>query len=145
MHGLAAIWRHWPLLHAMTCIEMLCIPQGIISRGTLERMARLRANGTRVVLITGARTSTLIQRAPHLPQADAYVSENGGRIFYCDDCSTGKAEAFCEDMDWRERHSAVAGPSSQDEAEAADRQVGACCQRCLRSLLQRYAARKKAL
>lgn len=30
----------------------------------------------------GARTSTMLQRLPYLPVADAYVSENGGRIFW---------------------------------------------------------------
>ena len=30
----------------------------------------------------GARTSTMLQRLPYLPVANAYVSENGGRIFW---------------------------------------------------------------
>jgi hypothetical protein len=33
-------------------------------------------------LISGARLSTLLMRLPYLPAADAYVCENGGRIFY---------------------------------------------------------------
>jgi hypothetical protein len=35
-----------------------------------------------LVLISGMRTTTLFQRLPYLPRADAYVSESGGRIFY---------------------------------------------------------------
>ncbi|OEU17932.1 hypothetical protein FRACYDRAFT_161642, partial [Fragilariopsis cylindrus CCMP1102] len=33
-------------------------------------------------LISGMRTSTFLQRLPFLPKADAYATENGGRIFY---------------------------------------------------------------
>jgi hypothetical protein len=36
----------------------------------------------RLVLVSGMRTSTLLQRLPYLPRADAYCSEGGGRIFY---------------------------------------------------------------
>lgn len=86
----------------------------------------LRARGARIVLITGARTSTLLQRAPHLPPADAYVSENGGRIFYPrpDGAAAGAAAGrpsdrigdYEEDGAWRDAHAPVAGPSSQDGA-----------------------------
>ncbi|KAL7476775.1 hypothetical protein ACHAW6_002612 [Cyclotella cf. meneghiniana] len=37
---------------------------------------------TPFVLVSGMRTTTLFQRLPYLPRADAYVSESGGRIFY---------------------------------------------------------------
>lgn len=34
------------------------------------------------MLVSGMRSTTLFQRLPYLPRADAYVSESGGRIFY---------------------------------------------------------------
>jgi hypothetical protein len=58
---------------------------GAISQGTLERYAAARASGARLVVVSGARTPTLLQRLPFIPAADAYVSENGGRIFYPDE------------------------------------------------------------
>jgi hypothetical protein len=42
----------------------------------------LDARRVPLVLISGMRTTTLFQRLPYLPRADAYVSESGGRIFY---------------------------------------------------------------
>ena len=48
---------------------------GVISAATLRLFAALRSLGIRVVLISGARSSTLLQRLPFLPAADAYVCE----------------------------------------------------------------------
>lgn len=42
----------------------------------------LRKAGTKLVLVSGMRTSTLLKRLPYLPKADAYCTEGGGRIFY---------------------------------------------------------------
>ena len=50
----------------------------MISVQTLTALAKLREAGVRLVLITGARMSTLLQRLPFLPAADAFVCENGG-------------------------------------------------------------------
>ena len=55
------------------------------------------------VLVTGARTATLLQRLPFLPAADAYVCENGGRIFY-PDMTLPTACQIAEDARWRARH-----------------------------------------
>ena len=55
------------------------------------------------VLITGARTATLLQRLPYLPSADAYVAENGGRIFYPDQ-TLPTALPLMEDTKWRKTH-----------------------------------------
>ena len=55
------------------------------------------------VLITGARTATLLQRLPFLPSADAYVAENGGRIFYPDQ-TLPTAMPLMEDTKWRKSH-----------------------------------------
>ena len=58
------------------------------------------------VLITGARTSTLLTRLPFLPAADAYVAENGGRIFY-PDTTLPTAMPLAEDSKWRKTHNAT--------------------------------------
>jgi len=56
---------------------------GVISAKTLSLVDEIRnENKVKFVLISGMRTSTLLQRLPYLPRADAYCSENGGRIFY---------------------------------------------------------------
>lgn len=55
------------------------------------------------MLITGARTSTLLQRLPYLPSADVYVAENGGRIFYPDQ-TLPTAMPIMEDTKWRKSH-----------------------------------------
>lgn len=54
--------------------------QGIISSKTLTHCQQLRQH-CKLVLISGMRTSTLWNRLPFLPRADAYCSE-AGRIFY---------------------------------------------------------------
>ena len=69
--------------------------RGVLSTHTLTLCHRLRNGGyssidntdiparrVPLVLISGMRTTTLFQRLPYLPRADAYVSESGGRIFY---------------------------------------------------------------
>ena len=57
--------------------------RGIISSKTLALCNELRTNkGVKLVLVTGARTSTLLSRLPYLPKADVYCTESGGRIFY---------------------------------------------------------------
>ena len=35
-----------------------------------------------MVIVSGGRWATVKGRAPYLPAADAYVSDNGGRIFW---------------------------------------------------------------
>ena len=56
---------------------------GVISAKTLSLVDEIRnQNNVKFVLVSGMRTSTLLQRLPYLPRADAYCSENGGRIFY---------------------------------------------------------------
>lgn len=51
--------------------------KGYISVGTLEKLAEVRAAGIPLVLVSGSRTSTILQRIPFLPVADVYVTENG--------------------------------------------------------------------
>ena len=63
----------------------------MISVQTLTALAKLREAGIRLVLITGARMSTLLQRLPFLPAADAFVCENGEMHASCADtlCNRG--------------------------------------------------------
>ncbi len=67
---------------------------GVISAKTLSLVDEIRnQNNVKFVLISGMRTSTLLQRLPYLPRADAYCSENGGRIFYPIDASEEDEDA----------------------------------------------------
>jgi hypothetical protein len=64
--------------------------RGVISAKTLSLVDEIRnKNHVKFVLISGMRTSTLLQRLPYLPKADAYCSENGGRIFYPIEAAAG--------------------------------------------------------
>lgn len=57
--------------------------KGIVSHETLKICRDLRKEkGIKLVLVSGMRTSTLLNRLPYLPRADAYCTEAGGRIFY---------------------------------------------------------------
>lgn len=92
------------------------------------KQQRITNGGVPLVLVSGMRTTTLFQRLPYLPRADAYVSESGGRIFYPREIAKDKDKAieglvqglivrpvpysgifdvspFCliEDMDWRNK------------------------------------------
>lgn len=99
--------------------------RGVISFKTLRLCQQIRNEGVPFVLVTGARSTTLFQRLPYLPRADAYVSESGGRIFYphslgndrvdgmvegvlvqpepYEGCPSSHLEPFTlvEDLDWR--------------------------------------------
>lgn len=69
-HGAApAPVHHWPA--GMTaCVthahHALC--QGVISLRTLDLLRQWRSLGHFLVIISGARTSTVLQRLPYLPQ-----------------------------------------------------------------------------
>ncbi|CAM9618146.1 unnamed protein product [Scytosiphon promiscuus] len=115
-----------------------------ISKETLKLAARLRTSGSRLVLVSGTRYSTFVNRLPYLPRADAYVIENGGRIFYPkgerdggggggdvdgeesavgDPTLTAHAEgALTEDLKWRETMESATGPASQDAKAPEDRE-----------------------
>ncbi|KAK9814335.1 hypothetical protein WJX72_004109 [[Myrmecia] bisecta] len=94
--------------------------QGVISVKTLTELASLRAGGAVLVLLTGARLSTLQQRLPFLPAADAYVCENGGRVFY-HNTFLPTALPIVEDPGWRGKHDETAGPADQEAVPAAKR------------------------
>ena len=113
--------------------------RGVISSQTLQLCQKLRMDkNVKLVLITGARTSTLLNRLPYLPRADVYVSEGGGRIFYpinVDNCCVSDEEfvythvdykgaqdlssfSLVEDMIWREHM--IRGGVGSDDAYAGN-------------------------
>ncbi len=92
---------------------------GFISLRTLALVALLRQRGHRFCIISGMRYATFMTRLHTLPAADAYVIENGGRIFHADG-SRGTAAAMVEDTEWRRVH-AAAGPASQETLPPAQR------------------------
>ena len=61
---------------------------------------------------TPCRSSTLLQRLPFLPDADAYVCEGGGLI-YLPTSPLPTAAPLTEDREWRRRHADTAGPPDQ--------------------------------
>eukprot|EP00931_Biecheleriopsis_adriatica_P057870 TRINITY_DN34361_c0_g2_i1.p1 TRINITY_DN34361_c0_g2~~TRINITY_DN34361_c0_g2_i1.p1 ORF type:complete len:352 (-),score=73.40 TRINITY_DN34361_c0_g2_i1:21-1013(-) len=96
--------------------------QFFISERTLQLVAELRRAGHIFVLISGARSSTFLERLPFLPAADAYVMENGGRIFMQDLGGVAPTAApLVEDLKWREVH-AGASPQSMDGRLPAERE-----------------------
>lgn len=86
--------------------------RGIISLETLNKYEKLRRLGKKIVLVSGCRFTTLIQRLPYLPRADAYVCESGGRILFPISSRNGETlTGMHEDMYWRNHH--VGLPSQQ--------------------------------
>ncbi|KAF6266171.1 hypothetical protein COO60DRAFT_1475933, partial [Scenedesmus sp. NREL 46B-D3] len=106
--------------------DILMLPQsstgrlGIISQASLAKAAELRRAGTAVVIISGARTSTVLQRLPYLPAADAIIAENGGRIWYPDPSGLTMCP-LKEDLQWRQQLADVTGPPDQDTLPPLDR------------------------
>lgn len=123
--------------------------KAVISVETLKLAAKVRASGAKLVLVSGTRYSTLVNRLPFLPRADAYVIENGGRIFYPKKAVAARppsaaggddeekeaesavgdptltahgASALEEDLKWRETLEGATGPASQDAKEPGDRE-----------------------
>jgi len=107
--------------------------RGIVSCETLKLTQELRRQGKKFILISGMRTTTLLNRLPYLPKADAYCSEAGGRIFYPTDemkegcLFTVEPETFegasdddlkpfgiVEDMDWRQQMEQYSGQFDMD-------------------------------
>lgn len=100
--------------------------RGIISKKTLQQCEEIRARGVKLILVSGMRTTTLLKRIPYLPKADAYVSENGGRIFYptqgtefqcyqfhpSDNLNHTASFSLQEDVEWYRKIATVAGVRS---------------------------------
>lgn len=87
--------------------------KGVVSSKTLQSCRDLRKAGVKLVLVSGMRTSTLLNRLPYLPKADAYCSEAGGRIFYPTPPSTEVGEV---DSDFQQQWTPLeyTGASSED-------------------------------
>lgn len=92
---------------------------GYISLETLKLVDQLRSAGHKYVLISGARYSTILERIPFLPKADAYVVENGGRIFFTDEPSA--LTPMAEDLQWRATLNLTAGTAVQAAASPSER------------------------
>jgi hydroxymethylpyrimidine pyrophosphatase-like HAD family hydrolase len=82
--------------------------QAYISIHAMDMLSRLKTRGFLVVLISGARTSTCLERLPYLPDADAVITENGGRIFF-KDASWKSFVPLREDLKWRQQLMPVTG------------------------------------
>lgn len=76
--------------------------RGIVSVKTLDMYEKLRRLGKKVVLVSGCRFATLLQRLPYLPKADAYVCESGGRILIPN--APQDPTILSEDISWRNQH-----------------------------------------
>ena len=50
---------------------------GVVSEESIALVAKLRAAGVKFVVVSGARSTTIIKRLPLLPHVDAAVSETG--------------------------------------------------------------------
>mmetsp|Transcript_9341 Transcript_9341/g.20436 ORF Transcript_9341/g.20436 Transcript_9341/m.20436 type:complete len:305 (+) Transcript_9341:471-1385(+) len=73
---------------------------GVVSDRTVELVAQLRKAGVLFFIVTGARKSTVLERLPFLPDADAVVGESGSRMYV-----EGKL-----DEEWQQRLLPVCGP-----------------------------------
>jgi hypothetical protein len=106
--------------------------RGEISSKTLSLAQGIRKRGKMLILISGMRTTTLLDRLPFLPRADAYCSEAGGRIFYpTDDLGKGFSVkpkhydgateedmtefGLVEDMEWRQLMESHTGKFDLDD------------------------------
>ncbi|CAG9460177.1 unnamed protein product [Pedinophyceae sp. YPF-701] len=106
------------------CVRCLPSARGsnaVISVATLERFAKLRAAGIKIVVVTGGRLATLASRLPALPVADAYIGESGGRIFYPrKDGLT--AAPLVEDMNWRQSMAEASKPDIDERVPPHERE-----------------------
>ena len=87
--------------------------RGVISCETLRLYGDIRKSGAVLVLISGCRSSTLLQRLPYLPKADAYVCESGGQI-YLPDGSVPTGCGLRENVEWRNSHPSLPPRQSCD-------------------------------
>jgi hypothetical protein len=88
--------------------------RGAISKNTLLSLAAAHARArVAVVILSGARSTTLATRLPFLPPATAVAAENGGRLWWADPGRPTLAP-LAEDAAWRDAHAAAAGPRAND-------------------------------
>ena len=80
---------------------------GLVSERTIELVAELRERGIIFVIVTAARKSTLFERHPLLPAADASVCETGSRIY------RGPNLDRLDEV-WGARFEAISGPLERE-------------------------------
>jgi hydroxymethylpyrimidine pyrophosphatase-like HAD family hydrolase len=116
------VWRHASNGGApIPCVPVpsLTLTGGFISVRTLDTVRQLRARGVKFVLMTGARTSTFLERraAGALPEADYDAWEGGGRLKCFADPAVGE--------NWTDRFASVVGDwRAQTDGVAPDARVG---------------------
>jgi hydroxymethylpyrimidine pyrophosphatase-like HAD family hydrolase len=100
------VFRHDATLREVECIPVYSatLGGGFCSLRTIELVAQLREQGVKFVVISGARTSTLLKRwhSKAIPACDYYVGEGGGRIWAGD---TG-----AHDDAWIDQFQSIIGP-----------------------------------
>lgn len=110
--------------------EVLALPssatgrKAVISVETLGLAAKVRASGAKLVLVSGTRYSTLVNRLPFLPRADAYVIENGGRIFYPRKKAAEPGDAAASSGGGEPSSEVAAAGGGEGEAEKEESAVG---------------------
>lgn len=118
-----SVWRHEATNTAVPCFHVpsLTLGGGYISCRTLHLVDVLRSHGVAYVLMTGARTSTLLARrkSGSLPTADFDVGEGGGKIWARDGAAPDVAVAV--DAAWSARFAHVTGPIEQLDDDPAVR------------------------
>ena len=113
-------WVDWTDTETGALHRVLNLPpsstgkRGTISERTLRLLADAHAQGdVAVVIVSGARSTTLSSRLPCLPPATALAAENGGRLWWHRQDRPTLAQLE-EDASWRDAHAAGAGPRAND-------------------------------
>jgi hydroxymethylpyrimidine pyrophosphatase-like HAD family hydrolase len=107
--------------------------KGVISQNTIDLCQRIRRAKVELednyggdkrhvilVLVSGMRTNTLLQRLSSLPFADAYCSENGGRIFYPEPLQTLDEENSFKEGDYDQHGCYIFRPAQTTLTEEED-------------------------
>lgn len=120
---------------------------GYLSQDTFRLCREIRAQGIKLVFVSGMRYTTLVKRLPYLPRADAYCCEGGGRIFYSSRTTADTAddkdektsllvtlavgddkiqETFWlkEDLEWRRRMQELVGPDGHNNHQPVSARRG---------------------
>eukprot|EP00287_Rhodomonas_sp_CCMP768_P017850 CAMPEP_0202822352 /NCGR_PEP_ID=MMETSP1389-20130828/11008_1 /ASSEMBLY_ACC=CAM_ASM_000865 /TAXON_ID=302021 /ORGANISM="Rhodomonas sp., Strain CCMP768" /LENGTH=267 /DNA_ID=CAMNT_0049495255 /DNA_START=42 /DNA_END=845 /DNA_ORIENTATION=- len=89
---------------------------GTVSDRTVELIGKLREKGVKFVIITGARSTTVIERMPMLPMVDAVACETGSKVWYPPPsaCNPPDANEWELDKEWASNFQHVTGPLETD-------------------------------
>jgi len=87
---------------------------GVVSDETVRLVDELRKEGVKFVVVSGARTTTILKRIPLLPRVDACISETGSRVMYAPPNDPGPACDVASrmklDTQWASKFEHVTGP-----------------------------------